>query len=588
MTRTHPTHTTSHTRLRIVAVAWLVLVAAYIARLFFIQIVDHAYYNREASNARSINEIITARRGEIYARDARVQQDTLYPLALNRDQIQLISDNRKITDPAKVAHLIATNAQLTTDDETALTQKLSDATRAYQVLLKDLDETHADAVLAALDTEKIDGITIDRTPARLYPERDLTAHITGFLGHDAQGSLIGRYGVEGFFDTRLQGVNGYVRTEEDPTGGWIPVADRDFKPAQNGDDVILTIDRAIQYELCDALQRGVKTYSAVSATGAIMDPNTGYILAMCSVPTFDPNAYQKETSAGIYNNDFIFRAYEPGSVFKAFTMSAALDVGAVTPDTTYVDAGFVKRDGFTIRNAGDKSWGTQTMTDVIKESINTGTVFAAEKIGPDIFQKYVHAFAFGQRTGIELKVEEKGDVRNLGKKGVYLATQSFGQGLTVTPMQLLQGYSAIAHGGVLVHPTMIYAWRSPDGTTTVNQPDQGTRVIKETTAQKMLEMLRIAVEEGHGKLARVPGYSVGGKTGTAQIAGANGKYLASGDNHTFAGIVPISNPRFVMVIKYEAPHARYAESTAVPTFGEVAKFLLEYLGVPPDEPVQNK
>lgn len=589
MARTAHLNSSQHTRLRLVAAAWLLLAGLYIVRLFYIQVVEHAKYDDAAKITRQLNTTIRAKRGEIFAGGARPDQNALTPLALNRDQLVLISDNRKISDPLEFANIIASSTNATPEDRAALVQKISDRTRAYQPLIKDISATALETVQAQMNERGLIGLFVDRLPARLYPENDLFSQTIGFLGRDDKAQPIGRYGIEGFYNTRLSGTDGFVKTERDPSGGWIPVADREFQAAVDGDDIILTFDRAIQLKLCDALQKGVAAYHASSATGAVMNPKTGEIWAMCSVPAFNPNEYQK-AEARTYNNDFIWHAFEPGSVFKAVTMSSALDAGVVTPDTTFVDSGTLQRDGFTIRNAGNKAWGTQTMTGVIKESINTGTAFAAEKLGREKFAAYVKNFGFGKLTGVELKVEEDGNIKSIDKKcSSCLANNSFGQGLTVTPMQLLQAYATIANGGVMVQPTVVRAWRAVEGGATVwNEPKEIRRVISKKAAEQITEMLRVAVAEGHGKKAGVPGYSVAGKTGTGQIAGPNGKYIEGTFNHTFAGFAPISNPRFVMVIKFERPQALYAESTAVPTFGAVAKFILEYLGVPHDQAVDKK
>jgi cell division protein FtsI (penicillin-binding protein 3)/stage V sporulation protein D (sporulation-specific penicillin-binding protein) len=575
-------------RLRTMAVVWLVIGALFIVRLFYIQVVQHKKYTNQASGARTLNQTIKAKRGEIFGHDVRQGQQSLYPFALNRDQLLLISDNRKISDVDRTAMVVSAALSMSPEETEKLKQNLGKKSRAYQMLVKDVKPEIADTLVEALDKENITGLYFDREPARLYPERELLSHITGFVGRTEKGEPIGRYGVEAYFDERLRGQHGFVKTEKDPFGGWIPVADRDFEQAKDGDDLIVTIDRTIQLKLCQALSDGLQKYSARSGSGIIMDPKTGAILGMCNVPYFDPNEYQKVENPGVYNNSAIFTAYEPGSTFKLVTMVSALDAGKVRPHTTFVDAGNVVRDSFTIRNAANKVWGTQTMTGVIKESINTGTVFAADLVGKDLFQGYVKKFGFGMKSGVELKTEEVGNIKSLSKSGaVFLATASFGQGLTATSLQMIQAYAAIANEGVMMKPTIVHAWRSQDGETVYQKPEEVRRVVSKKSAAEMTEMLRVAVEDGHGRLARVPGYTVVGKTGTAQISGAGGKYTED-YNHAFIGFAPMNDPRFVMLIKFEAPSAKYSESTAVPTFGEVAKFLVEYLGITPDKPTEIK
>jgi len=302
-------------RLRLVGIFWLVLGLVFGIRLFYIQVVQHEKYARQASGARNLNQTIKAKRGEIFGHDVRDGQLSLYPFALNRDQLLLISDNRKITDPSKVASIIASSTTMTSEEVATLQQNLSKKSRAYQLLIKDVKPEVADGIMTALDRENIKGLYFDREPARLYPERELLSHVTGFVGRSDKAEPIGRYGVEGYFDERLRGVHGFITTEKDPFGGWIPVADREFEQARDGDDLIVTIDRTIQMKLCQALADGIAKHSARSASGIIMEPKTGRILGMCNLPNFDPNLYQKVENIGVYNNSSIFTAYEPGSGF---------------------------------------------------------------------------------------------------------------------------------------------------------------------------------------------------------------------------------------------------------------------------------
>ncbi len=570
-------------RLRIVAGGAIIIIFLIIAKLFYIQVIQHEVYKKQASVTRSVKQVLKARRGEIFVRDVRAGQTALFPAALNRDKLILFSDNRALTNAALAAQIIQPFTSSTLPLESLL-EKLSAPGRGYQVLVRDFPRARAEELFAQLDGVGVIGLYLDRETARFYPEQELLAHLTGFVGKDDKGTAIGRYGIEGFFDDRLHGVDGFIRTEKDPFGGWIPVADRDLTGSKDGDDVVLTIDRTLQLTTCEALANGVREYQAQSGTAIIMEPATGAILALCNVPTYDPNAYQNEKDAYRFQNSAIFRAYEPGSVFKAFTMSAALDAGAVTPDTVFVDTGSVTRDGLTIRNAANKSWGKQDMRGVIKNSINTGTVFVAEKLGKEKFRTAVERFGFGALTALELKSEVKGTIKSLAKAGsIYLATASFGQGITVTPLQLISGFATIANGGVRMQPQIVAAWRSPSGAITPVEPKNLGRVISANAAREITEMMRAVVQEGSGRRAQVKGYALAGKTGTAQIVGNNGKYL--GDlinNHTFVAFGPVKNPRFVMLVLYERPAARYAEYTAVPTVGRVAPFLLQYLGIPPD------
>ena len=266
--------------------------------------------------------------------------------------------------------------------------------------------------------------------------------------------------------------------------------------------------------------------------------------------------------------------YEPGSVFKVLTMSAGIDSGAITPNTTYYDSGSVTINGRTIKNWDLKAHGTQTMTNVIEKSLNTGAVFAEEQMGHDVFTSYIKKFGFGQKTGVTLPGELNGDIRNLsGGRDINYATAAFGQGVAVTPLQMITAFSAVANGGVLMKPII----------TKDQQPEMVRRVISTKTASKVVDMMVSAVDKNI--LAHVPQYSVAGKTGTAYIPDfTNGGYTDN-VNNTFIGFAPASHPRFVVLVRLNDPaDAPLAGHTVVPAFKQMTEFLLNYYAVAPDRP----
>ena len=305
---------------------------------------------------------------------------------------------------------------------------------------------------------------------------------------------------------------------------------------------------------------------------------------MCSLPDFDPNNYSGVKDVGVYNNTAIFSPYEPGSVFKAITMAAALDSGAVTPDMTFEDVGYVQLDDFTIRNALEKVYGLQTMTAVLEQSINTGVIFAEQRTGHDQFYEVVKRFGFGEKTGITLPSEKPGDLRNLDRGGdVHFATAAFGQGITVNLLQLAEAYAAIANGGRLMKAMLVEKIDRKNGSVETIAPQEIRQVVSPKAAYTLGAMLVNVVENGHGKRAAVPGYYIAGKTGTAQIARTDGRgYDPDRAIGSFIGFGPIDDPRFVIAVKITDPRAvRFAENTAAPTFGEMAKFLVNYYQIPP-------
>jgi stage V sporulation protein D (sporulation-specific penicillin-binding protein) len=466
----------------------------------------------------------------------------------------------------------------------ALIARLSKVDDPYEPVARNVTDEQLD-LLKTLETEALDYVI---EGARSYPEPGFGGQVLGFLGRQEDGQPVGLYGLEGYFDDFLSGQAGKLYSQTDVSGRFIGVGDRSLKPAIDGGDLLLTIDRTLQVEVCDILSRGVEKFKADSGTAVILEPSTGRVLAMCGAPDFYPQTYAEVEDASVYNNTAIFSAYEPGSIFKPITMAAALDVGAVTPESRFTDPGSVTIDEFTIRNAADKVFGNVSMIEVLEESINTGMVWVMRQMGRDNLKDYIHAFGFGEQTGIELKNEVAGTVASLEEKAeVYPATASFGQGITVTPLQIATAYAALANGGKLMRPYIVEEMRYPDGTVERTEPHEVRQVISPSSATTIGAMLVSVVEYGHGKKAGVPGYYIAGKTGTAQIA-RNGVYSATEFNGSFAGYGPVHDPKFSMIVKIENPKdgVIYAESTAAPVFGEIAAFLLEYYNIAPERAIE--
>lgn len=438
--------------------------------------------------------------------------------------------------------------------------------------------------LERLQAEKIDGISYILQNVRSYPEKGFGGQVLGFVSKNDDNTFVGQYGLEGYFNEFLSGKPGEIASQADSAGSWIGVGSKAYTPAIDGGSLSLTIDRTVQYTACKMLQEGVAKFNADSGVLVIVEPSTGRVLAMCGVPDFDPNVYGKVDAISTYNNQAIFTPYEPGSIFKPFTIAAGLDTGAITPNSTFNDPGFVKLDDRTIRNAANKAHGLITMTTALDESVNTALVWSMQQAGRDVFTQYIKNFGFGMLTGIPLKTEAPGTIASLDEPGmVYAATASFGQGITVTPLQIAMAYAAIANGGSLMQPQIVDEMKYADGTVDTMQPKKVRQVIEPKTATTLGGMLVDVVENGHGKRAKVPGYWIAGKTGTAQIA-ENGGYSETAFNGSFAGFGPVGDPKFAMIVKIENPKSEnimYAESTAAPIFGQIAKFLTEYYRIAP-------
>jgi cell division protein FtsI (penicillin-binding protein 3)/stage V sporulation protein D (sporulation-specific penicillin-binding protein) len=421
---------------------------------------------------------------------------------------------------------------------------------------------------------------------RFYPENNVGSQLLGFTRSD-NGKMTGNYGLEGFFDKELSGAPGYLKTGIGAEGNLLILDGREYVKAKNGSDLILTINRSIQFFACEKLKEAARLHKSDSASLVAVDPKTGAIIAMCSWPDFDPNNYQLAADLNIFNNPVVFQQYEPGSVFKAITMSAAINEGKVTPETTYEDKGQIMEKGWKkpIKNADFDTAGAHgvvSMTTVLERSLNTGAIFAMQSIGAPKFTEYVKAFGFGERTGVELEAESPGNINNLLMKKINdldADTASFGQGISVTPLQILMAFAAIANDGALMKPFVVKEIDQEDGSKDITKPVQARQVITEKTAGLLIGMLISDVESGHSQSAKIAGYYIGGKTGTAQVP--NKKGYGEETIHTFVGLAPADNPKFVMLVKFDNPKDfQYADYTATPLFKTVADFMLKYYQVP--------
>lgn len=468
---------------------------------------------------------------------------------------------------------------------------------------------------------------------RFYPEGGLAANLVGFINRENTG----QYGIEGYFNIELEGKKGAIYAESDPFGRQITVGDTKIVNAVDGDTVVLSIDRVVQKKVEEILKNAVEEYKADSGQIIIMNPFSGAIVAMANYPSFDPNdytdsytlrklnldedekvykttpvfkkdergqyvpitdedlnndevdkyVYENRFGPGVFKNKAISEYYEPGSVFKPIVMSIALDAKEVGPETTYDDDGPLHIDEFEIKNSDNQYHGISTMTEVLELSLNTGMSWVAKKLGKRLMYEYLKDFGFGEYTNIKLEGETKGavDYYTHWSKAQMLTT-SFGQGIVVTPLQMVAAWAALANGGKLVQPYIVDSIIR-DGEVIKTQPEVIHRVISEEASSIITSMLVSTVRRGHGKPADIPGYLIAGKTGTAQIAGKNGKY-ETGDGATitsFAGYLPALQPQFVMLVKFDRPRIgenTWGATTAAPTFRKVSEFLIDYYHIEPN------
>jgi stage V sporulation protein D (sporulation-specific penicillin-binding protein) len=426
--------------------------------------------------------------------------------------------------------------------------------------------------LATLATNKPSSASFDLY-SRFYPEKNLMSSVVGFLGFQDK-NRVGQYGLEEYYEPWLSGQVG--------SKNFLDIVGLSNGRMQ-GSSLVLTLDKNIQFFAETKLKELADKWGASGGSVVIQDPKTGLILAMANYPSFDPNHYS-EYPLEVFVNSNIQIPFEPGSSFKPITMAAALDTASVKPETSYFDSGEIKVGASTIRNYDFKSNGWQTMTNVLEKSINTGAIFAMRQTGHDNFLEYLEKFQLGKKTDVDLAGEAAGNIKNLytGRE-INFVTASFGQGISVTPLQLVNAYSAVANGGKLMRPYLVEKIIKADGESVVMKPEVIAEPITQETAKTLTLMLVSVIENGSIKKAIVPGFHIAGKTGTAQEAKPEGGY-AEFFIHNLVGFGPVEDPRFTILVKLDRPKG--VETAAVSladTFGDIARFLINYYGIAPSE-----
>ncbi len=561
----------SSVRIFIVIVAIVILIGTIFSRLYWLQVERHQYFSDIASRQYSHKKELLPRRGEIMFKE----RDSLIPAAVNKDMPTIFIVPNEVVDKERTVQRLSDILDL---DVEVVRQKVFKENDPYEIIKKKTSKSECSKV----KEEKLLGVYFQQERWRYYPGNGLASQTLGFLGYSDKG-VVGRYGVEQQFDEILSGEKGFVEEDSDARGRWISIGKRIINPSMDGSKLVLSLNPTIQFKIETALANAVKKHGADGGKIIVIEPKTGKILAMAANPTFDSNKYS-DTEVSIFKNPIISDTYEPGSVFKIITMAAGLDSGRISPGTTYIDTGLVRVAGFDIKNSDEKAYGEQTMTEVIEKSLNTGVIFVEKILGNTLFSGYVNKFGFGEKTGIDLPGEVRGNVRNLKtKRDVNFYTASYGQGISVTPLQLAMSYGAIANEGILMKPSIVDMVKSASGLKKETEPVEVRQVVSKESAYQAALMLESNIQNGHGKLADVPGYRVGGKTGTAQIPDReNGGYVEGATIGTFAGFAPIDNPAFVMVVIIDHPRdTEWAAGTAAPVFGELSKFLLNYFSVEP-------
>lgn len=555
------------TRIQVLVGVSLVLTLILGYRFFQKQIMERGNYLVQAAEQYIVKKDLPAMRGKIYFSD-------MFPAATNTRLYQVLVVPKQVIEKEQVAEKLATILDL---EEKDIFEKINNEKYYVPPLKHRLSEEEGQKIVNL----KLKGVVIVPESIRLYPEGQLASQVLGFV--DANGE--GKYGLEGYFNDQLKGIGGEIYGEKDTKGRVFDINSQ--LSARNGTDYVLTLNHDIQYKTEEVLKNSVEKYQADSGNIIIMEPKTGRILAMANFPTYDPNLYNKvpQDNQKVFNNDAVSAPWEPGSVFKPLIMAAAINDGKVQPDTENVFGSSVTINGYNIHTSTNQAYGRESMTKVLENSDNVAMTWVAGLLGKETMYKYLQDYGFGRKTGIELDNETPGDLKEPKKwSDVQQATISFGQGITATPLQLLNATSAIANQGKLMQAYIVDKTVDYSGKEDQRKSKEITQTITADTANKVKDMMVSVVVNGHGKKAAVEGYKVAGKTGTAQVPKPGGGYYDNRHVGSFVGFAPADNPKFAMIVKLDNPkNVDWAESSAAPTFGEMAKWLLTYMGVAPTE-----
>ena len=560
-------------RLNFVLIIIFLCGAAVISRLFYLQVLNHKFYQSQALGQQAGFKEIDGSRGQIFFTNSQESKGAAgtgetKSLAINKDTFVISAMPSEIEDKDIFAKNLA---EIIGETKEFIFLKLEGQT-SYTVIKKGMPQESVDKIKSL----NLKGLYWERTPARYYPQETLASQVVGFLG----GEGTGQYGLEGYYEQDLEGKSGI---KEDKRGLDL-IFSPDIPGSLDGADLYLTIDYNIQFEAESLLKEAKRNIDIASGQIIVIKPDSGRVLAMANFPSFDPNQFSKEEDLEIFQNSATQKLFEPGSVMKPFTMAAGINEGKVTPDTTFTDAGFVKMGPETIYNFGREKYGERTMTEVLEKSINTGAVFVEQKIPHNIFLNYMDNYGFFRKTDIDLQGEVYSQ-NDLLKNGpdVEFATAAFGQGIEITALQLIRGFSVFANNGKLVKPYVVEKIVKDKNETYTEPAQSKEQVISQQTASEVTTMMISVVEKGFGSQAKIPGYYIAGKTGTAEVPLKNGKgYEPDKTIQSFIGFGPALNPKFLILIKLDDPKVPKSSLSAAPVFKKLAQYIINYWQIPPD------
>lgn len=559
-----------------------------IARLFYWQIVKGDALSQEAENQHFVTFEIPASRGKIYARDKTLFVSNEASYLLYAD-LHLIKDKKNVAQfltPLLIHEEASQSAVITPDiikkKNTFILNLLNNKNAVWVTLAHKLSQNTKDKI----EKENYNGLGFQNEEKRYYSEDSSLANLLGFVGSDSLGLDKGYFGLEGNYDLQLKGKNGKLRFEKDALGRPIFLAEQEEIKSKQGRDLITTIDKYVQLISDKYLKEGMKTWGAKAGNVIVINPQTGEILAMASRPTYDPAKYTN-FSTEIYKNPVIADSFEPGSIFKPFIMSLALEEKKVTSGSRCPSCtGPVVIGEYTIRTFNDQYHPQTTMTEILENSDNTGMVYIGSLLGKEKIYNYLTKLGFGDYTGIDLQEEETGTIKPLSEwYPIDTATVTFGQGIAITPIQMVKAFTAIANKGKMVKPYVV-AKEIEEGKEINVAPQEFTQVFKKEVAEVLTEMLinvtlKSPLHFPRDLMPELNKYKIAAKSGTAQIPIA-GRYDPNKTVASVIGFAPADNPRFLVYVRLLEPSARiWGSDTAGPIFFNIVKDLLYHFGIPP-------
>lgn len=567
-------------RTKVLAYGLLIAMIIFAIRLFYIQIVQHDYYKELASSEQVKRLKIPAQRGIIYVMDGSRPTK----IVMNESVYTVFADPKIVDEPDKAARVIRDVAKDKVRD--GLDKLLTIPGSRYQVLANKLTRAEADKI----KNENLKGIGFQEMSQRVYTEGTMAAQILGFVDFEGEG----KYGIEGGLNSRLVGTDGLLQSVTDIKDVPLTIGNQNIKIAKkDGDNLVLSIDRNIQSRVESALADGLKRSGAQKGSVVVMDPDTGMVKAMANLPSYDPAKFNLVTDAGLFNNPTISFMYEPGSVSKSFTFAKALDTGTITPETTYNNTDYQTIDDRTITNATKGKTGIISMQTVYNWSLNTGTIeimkmFGGGSITRDARQKlysFLHDnLGFGQKTEIELDGELSGTIISPDERegnAVRYANMSFGQGYDATMIQVAAAYCAVINGGNYYKPTILAG--TIDASDNFNQETPKLKksgIVSSATSATLREM----AAKGRSQMFKVndkPGYQIGGKTGTSQVA-ENGHYKDNETIGSYIGFGGADKPKYVIMVMVSGKNQALGGSKdAMPIFNDISGWLIDYLKIKP-------